>query len=165
MPNNTDRSGRCYRCGQEGHTAGRCTAEVKCPVFSDRKLPANHRTGSKSCTPVHKGKRGVPLNKATAGPSAPVVAAPPAKSKKDAGEMAKKEEVWLPDTPLSKPAPNQEEPMERRTQRMRSKRKEEEKLPEGGAKKQRLREDMKDGDPAAMEITGTEPKEPAQDGL
>ncbi|XP_029160219.1 DNA-binding protein HEXBP-like [Nylanderia fulva] len=62
-PNNVDRSGRCYRCGQDGHAAKNCTADVKCPVCADKGLLANHRAGSRTCTPVQKGKRGVLINK------------------------------------------------------------------------------------------------------
>lgn len=35
---------------------------MNCLVCSDRKLPANHRTGSKTCTLVQKYLRGVRLN-------------------------------------------------------------------------------------------------------
>lgn len=62
-PNNVDRSNKCYRCREEGHSARMCESAVKCPVCTDRGLLAGHRTGSKACTPVQKGKRGVPLNK------------------------------------------------------------------------------------------------------
>lgn len=62
-PNNVDRSGKCYRCGQEGHMAGACTAPAHCVVCADRGLPSNHRTGGRVCAPMQKGKRGVPLDK------------------------------------------------------------------------------------------------------
>ncbi|KMQ88948.1 reverse transcriptase [Lasius niger] len=62
-PNDIDQSNKCYRCGKKGHNAKTCNEEVNCPVCSgDKKLPTNHRTGSKACTPVQKGKRGVNLN-------------------------------------------------------------------------------------------------------
>ncbi|KMQ82181.1 putative 50 kda protein in type i retrotransposable element r1dm [Lasius niger] len=109
-PNNVNRSGRCYRCGQEGHTAVQCAAVVKCPVCSDKGLPANHRTGSESYTPVHKGKRGVPLNRVVvAGPSTSTAAAP-APKKKGAAVANKKEESAPKETPLSTEAPSQGEP-------------------------------------------------------
>ncbi|XP_071577727.1 uncharacterized protein [Temnothorax nylanderi] len=43
-----DRSTRCYRCGEAGHRAQDCTATPKCPVCTDKGLPAGHRAGSKA---------------------------------------------------------------------------------------------------------------------
>ncbi|XP_029176112.1 uncharacterized protein LOC114944390 [Nylanderia fulva] len=62
-PNRADRSNQCYRYGREGHVAKECKEDFNCPVCRNRGLPAKHRTGSKACTPVQKGVRGVALNR------------------------------------------------------------------------------------------------------
>ncbi|XP_029176116.1 uncharacterized protein LOC114944398 [Nylanderia fulva] len=70
-PNRTDRSNQCYCCGREGHVAKECSEDFNCPVCRDRGLPAKHRTGSKACTPVQKGVKGVALNKLVQPPKQP----------------------------------------------------------------------------------------------
>lgn len=35
---------------------------MECPICRDRNLPADHRSGGKSCPSVRKGKRGLDLN-------------------------------------------------------------------------------------------------------
>lgn len=62
-PNKTDRSRMCYRCGQAGHEAKDCREIPNYPICKDRNLPANHRSGGKSCPTVKKGTRGLALNK------------------------------------------------------------------------------------------------------
>ncbi|XP_029178739.1 serine/arginine-rich splicing factor RS2Z33-like [Nylanderia fulva] len=144
-PNNTDRSGRCYRCGEKGHAARNCTADVKCPVCADKGLPANHRAGGKACTPVHKGKRGVPLNKVMEHPRGTA-------------------QMTVPVAPLM----SLEELKEQRALRSRTRgeKREEEKLPmKGGRKKKRLQEDLKEGNPAAMDTTGPAEAAAREDGL
>lgn len=55
---NTDRSGRCYRCGEGGHKAKDCLAPPRCPLCTDLGLPSSHRTGSGACTPSWKRNTG-----------------------------------------------------------------------------------------------------------
>ncbi|KMQ85415.1 putative 50 kda protein in type i retrotransposable element r1dm [Lasius niger] len=62
-PNTADRSQQCYRCGKDDHKAKECREAASCTVCKDRGLPANHRIGGKACTGVHKGVRGLALNK------------------------------------------------------------------------------------------------------
>jgi hypothetical protein len=66
-PNNaTDRSGRCFACGEIGHKASACVAKThRCPVCSDLGRPADHRLGSKKCSPPKK-KKGVLMTPALA---------------------------------------------------------------------------------------------------
>lgn len=136
-PNKIDRSGNCYRCGQEGHQAKNCVAPVHCSVCSDRNLPSNHRTGRKACTPVQKGKRGIPL--------AVII------GQGKAGSQQKEERMEV-EAELRE---TEEKPKEQRPQRTREKKKGaegEDPLPHGGNKRQRLKRECKEGDPAAMEI-------------
>lgn len=154
-PNNIDRSGKCYRCGEDGHTARKCTADVRCPVCADKGLPAKHRTGSKSCTPVHKGKRGVPLNKS--------VDRPNVRTKTPAKEDKRNPQIQEEDPPL---IDFSEEPKEQRAPRTRGEKREEGKLPaEGGAKRQRLRKNLEEENPTAMEVTGPADVRNEKDGL
>ncbi|XP_011860719.1 PREDICTED: uncharacterized protein LOC105557924 [Vollenhovia emeryi] len=44
-----DRSELCCRCGETGHKAQTCRAEPKCPVCTEKGLPANHKAGNKAC--------------------------------------------------------------------------------------------------------------------
>lgn len=54
-----DRSNECYRCGRTGHKAAKCSAVVpKCSLCAAANKPANHRLGSKSCSPP-KPKKGM----------------------------------------------------------------------------------------------------------
>lgn len=49
---NVDRSNLCYMCGESSHKASECPAtKPKCFVCAHHGLPADHRVGSKSCTP------------------------------------------------------------------------------------------------------------------
>lgn len=57
-PNTVDRSSLYYRCGMEGHKARECRAPPKCPICGDLGLLANHRAGSKACTPARRRRRG-----------------------------------------------------------------------------------------------------------
>jgi hypothetical protein len=62
----TDRSGRCFACGEAGHKASTCVAKThRCPVCSDLGRQADHRLGSKKCSPPKK-KKGVPTTPAPA---------------------------------------------------------------------------------------------------
>ena len=56
-----DRSNRCYNCGSTNHRASTCLAPARCPVCADLGRPADHRLGSKACTPpIPKKRVGVP---------------------------------------------------------------------------------------------------------
>lgn len=57
-PNEQDRSNRCFACGENNHKASQCTArELNCPVCADLGRPANHRLGSKKCSPPKSMKK------------------------------------------------------------------------------------------------------------
>ena len=47
----TNRSGRCFTCGERGHLARECKSPPKCPLCADLGRDANHRLGSKACNP------------------------------------------------------------------------------------------------------------------
>ncbi|KOB76092.1 hypothetical protein OBRU01_06676 [Operophtera brumata] len=64
-----NRSTLCYACGKPGHRASQCTDPHRCPLCSDKGCKADHRMGSKKCTPP-KGKR-KPLDPAPEGKVAP----------------------------------------------------------------------------------------------
>ncbi|XP_072934987.1 uncharacterized protein [Epargyreus clarus] len=54
-----DRSALCYVCGEPGHRASQCGAQApKCALCADFGRPADHRIGSKRCTPPKRWKRG-----------------------------------------------------------------------------------------------------------
>lgn len=46
---NKDYTGRCFRCGEPGHTTKACKNKVKCIICAERRLPDNHRMGSDIC--------------------------------------------------------------------------------------------------------------------
>lgn len=52
-----DRSTRCYNCGETDHPAKLCNRSVKCPLCADLGRPADHRMGTKKCTPPKTKKR------------------------------------------------------------------------------------------------------------
>ncbi|XP_072938828.1 uncharacterized protein [Epargyreus clarus] len=53
-----DRSALCYVCGEPGHRANQCGAQApKCALCVDLGRPADHRIGSRRCTPPKKRKR------------------------------------------------------------------------------------------------------------
>ncbi|XP_072949830.1 uncharacterized protein [Epargyreus clarus] len=61
-----DRSALCYVCGEPGHRASQCGAQSpKCALCADFGLPADHRLGSKRCTPPKRKKRGSGRNELT----------------------------------------------------------------------------------------------------
>ncbi|XP_022831316.1 uncharacterized protein LOC111359856 [Spodoptera litura] len=51
-----DRSDCCFRCGQPGHRAGSCSAPLHCHACAAVGKPANHRVGSKACSPPAKSR-------------------------------------------------------------------------------------------------------------
>ncbi|KOB72329.1 Gag-like protein, partial [Operophtera brumata] len=52
-----DRGNLCYACGEPGHLASKCTRPRRCPLCSDLGCKADHRMGSKRCSPPRKSKR------------------------------------------------------------------------------------------------------------
>lgn len=52
-----DRSGRCYRCGGDGHLLKNCVAAPKCALCADRGKPADHRMGGPACHPPPAKRR------------------------------------------------------------------------------------------------------------
>lgn len=53
-----DRSALCYVCGEPDHKASQCTAQTpNCVVCASHSLPADHRLGSRRCSPP-TAKRG-----------------------------------------------------------------------------------------------------------
>jgi hypothetical protein len=73
-PSKKDRSGLCFRCGEEGHQAAGCTAPMKCAVCADRGLPTAHKMTGPQCTaPPVKG-RATPLAAYRAAPTATAAA-------------------------------------------------------------------------------------------
>nr|XP_032519197.1 uncharacterized protein LOC116771462 [Danaus plexippus plexippus] len=50
-PSPKDRSGLCYRCGEEGHKSAQCSASPRCAVCADASKPADHVMGGHSCRP------------------------------------------------------------------------------------------------------------------
>lgn len=59
-PNGVDRSDRCFMCAETGHKAKACTARVpKCPLCSDLGYRADHRLGTKKCSPPKEKRRNI----------------------------------------------------------------------------------------------------------
>lgn len=52
-----DRSGGCFSCSKEDHTAVGCRAPPHCPVCTTRNLPADHRAGGEGCVPNNSPTR------------------------------------------------------------------------------------------------------------
>ncbi|CAG9568422.1 unnamed protein product [Danaus chrysippus] len=73
-PSNKDRSGLCFRCGEEGHISKDCTAALCCAVCKDRGLASGHRMGGVHCNPPPV--KGRPLPWRTAPSSSATSAAP-----------------------------------------------------------------------------------------
>lgn len=46
-----DRGETFFRCGQVGHAVKECTCTEKCLLCAEAGKPADHRLGSKSCSP------------------------------------------------------------------------------------------------------------------
>lgn len=151
-PNAIDHSGKCYRCGEEGHAARHCEAAVNCPVCTDKGLPANHRAGSKACTPVQKGRKGVPLQKATDRPST-----------ERAPRQDGKPNTQMEALPLIDLGETGEAPKEQRPPKTRGNKREEEKLPPGASKKQRTQLNLLDTNPDAMEASAERDKKSEDD--
>ena len=63
-PSTIDHSGKCYRCGQEGHLAATCRAQPRCTVCAAAGRPAGHRMGGKACSP----QKGAAVKKTRASP-------------------------------------------------------------------------------------------------
>lgn len=53
-----DRSGVCYRYGQEGHTTSKYSARSHCPLCADAGRPAEHRLDGRACHPTAAKKKG-----------------------------------------------------------------------------------------------------------
>ncbi|XP_020295054.1 junctophilin-2-like [Pseudomyrmex gracilis] len=62
-----DRSGRCYRCGDLGHSAGKCQAkEPQCPLCADLGRPAKHLLRGQACSaPPAPSKKPSPVRTGT----------------------------------------------------------------------------------------------------
>ncbi|KOB70943.1 putative 50 kDa protein in type I retrotransposable element R1DM [Operophtera brumata] len=60
-----DRSTLCYACGKPGHRASQCTDPHRCLLCLDKGCKADHRMGSKKCTPpkVRPGASSVEVTK------------------------------------------------------------------------------------------------------
>lgn len=58
-----DRSGQCYRCGQEGYLAPKCSAAPHCPLCADLERPAEHRLEARACHPTALKKGGTAADK------------------------------------------------------------------------------------------------------
>ncbi|XP_037297041.1 uncharacterized protein LOC119190089 [Manduca sexta] len=52
-----DRSGICYRCGQEGHKAKGCSASPHCVICAAASKPAGHHVGAKACVASSRPRR------------------------------------------------------------------------------------------------------------
>ncbi|KAL0841762.1 hypothetical protein ABMA28_014026 [Loxostege sticticalis] len=56
-----DRSNHCYRCNKPGHKSRDCKEAPNCPLCAAAKKPADHKVGSRVCSPPKsksKGKAG-----------------------------------------------------------------------------------------------------------
>lgn len=54
--NTRDRTGKCYKCGEERHRAAECEGAPKCKICKDNGRPYNHRMGNRECS-VRNGYR------------------------------------------------------------------------------------------------------------
>lgn len=44
-----DYTGRCFRCGEQGHAVSACKNKARCIICAERCLPDDHRMGSDTC--------------------------------------------------------------------------------------------------------------------
>lgn len=74
-----DHSEDCYRCGRPGHKAAQCVAKAHCTLCAAGNKPAEHRMGSKACSPP-KPRKVIKVVPRTAS-AVPVSSGPPAQER------------------------------------------------------------------------------------